>query len=201
MFVPGAPVAHARRALAGPADAGRMLISPAAENRAAIVFAALMAHAPVFVPAVGGERVGQIASTVASMHEVAREVVAVQPEALVLISPHLPRRQGAFGIWADARVAGSLAQFGAPGAAANLPNDLPLASAIEGEARARGLNTWPIQGVALDHGAMVPLWFLVRAGWCGPTVLLSLNFPFAGGPRHWARRSARRRSDRGGAWR
>ncbi len=184
MFVPVAPGALAGQARIGhveQAQAGRMLISPAAENRAAIVFAALMAHAPVFVPAVGGERVGQIASTVASTREVAREVVAVQPEALVLISPHLPRKSKAFGIWAEQRVAGSLAQFGAPGAAANLPNDLPLASAIEGEARARGLNTWPIQGVALDHGAMVPLWFLTQAGWCGPTALLGLNYPFEGG--------------------
>jgi AmmeMemoRadiSam system protein A len=146
-----------------------------------VVFAALMAHAPVFVPEVGGPRVAQIRSTVAAMHEVSREVMAVQPEVLVLISPHLQRHPTAFGIWADPRIVGSLAQFGAPGAAADLPNDLALAGAIETETRARGLGTWAVRGQILDHGAMVPLWFLVHAGWCGPTVLLGLNYPFAGG--------------------
>jgi aromatic ring-opening dioxygenase LigB subunit len=152
-----------------------------AEKRTGVVFAALMAHAPVFVPDVGRERVSEIRRTVEAMHAVAREVVAVQPELLVLISPHLPRHPTAFGIWADPRVTGSLAQFGAPAAVADLPNDLAFAGLIESEARARGLGTWAIRGATLDHGAMVPLWFLVHAGWCGPTVLLGLNMPFVGG--------------------
>ena len=36
-------------------------------------------------------------------------------------------------------------------------------------------------GQPLDHGALVPLWFLAEAGWKGPTVIASLNYPGEGG--------------------
>ena len=52
----------------------------------------------------------------------------------------------------------------------------PLAEAIATEARARGLETWGIRRQPLDHGALVPLWFLAEAGWAGPTVILGLSY-------------------------
>jgi AmmeMemoRadiSam system protein A len=107
--------------------------------------------------------------------------VKFRAEALVLISPHAPRRARAFGVWAGERLQGSLAQFGAAGAQVSLPNDTEMARAIVTEAKSRDLSTWMIQDQALDHGALVPLWFLAQAGWAGPTIVLSLNYPEDGG--------------------
>jgi AmmeMemoRadiSam system protein A len=56
-----------------------------------------------------------------------------------------------------------------------------LARAIVTEAGNRHLSTWNIDDASLDHGALVPLWFLAQAGWAGPTVILSLNYPDDGG--------------------
>jgi AmmeMemoRadiSam system protein A/AmmeMemoRadiSam system protein B len=103
------------------------------------------------------------------------------PQTIVLISPHSPRQEEAFGLWMDDPLQGSFAQFNAPQVAVNLPLDRSLTEAIAAEAHMRDWETWPIHRQALDHGALVPLWFLVEAGWTGPTVIVSLNYPEYGG--------------------
>ena len=115
------------------------------------------------------------------MREAAACVMSFRPETLVLISPHSPRQPRAFGVWAGERLRGSLAQFNAPGAQVNLPNDMSLAQLIVTEARSRDLATWMIDHGTLDHGALVPLWFLAESGLVGPTIVLSLNYPEDGG--------------------
>jgi AmmeMemoRadiSam system protein A len=140
-----------------------------------------MAHAPILVPEVGGERGGAARASSQAMRQAAECVVGFKPETVVLISPHSPRHRGAFGLWGGERLGGSLAQFNAPGAQVSLPNDRPLADAIAAEANGRGLATWMIDSGVLDHGALVPLWFLAKAGWTGPTIVLGLNYPDEGG--------------------
>lgn len=135
-----------------------------------------MPHAPVLVPAVGGKRGNRAAASVGAMAGAARQVVKAGPETIVLISPHAPRRRGAFAIWAGQRVSGSLAQFGAPSAAVDLPADETLTGMIAEEAVSRGLEIWRLHDAELDHGAVVPLWHLADAGWRGPTVLIGLNY-------------------------
>jgi AmmeMemoRadiSam system protein A len=146
-------------------------------NHQAIAIAALMPHAPVLVPAVGGRRGNRANTSVEAMATVAQRVVAARPDALVLVSPHTPRRRGAFAIWAGARISGSLGRFGAPEAAVELPADEALAVAIAEEAGLRSVETWWLREGELDHGATVPLWHLAHAGWRGPTVLIGLNYP------------------------
>lgn len=142
-----------------------------------VVCAVLMPHAPILVPEVGGERGGAAADSCRAMRTAARCVLSHHPEKLVLISPHSPRQPRAFGIWSDDPLEGSFAPFDAPQVGVSLPLDRTLAEAIAAEAEVRGLETWEIRRLPLDHGALVPLWFLVEAGWDGPTVILSLNYP------------------------
>ena len=146
-----------------------------------IVFAGLMPHAPVLVPGVGGDRLAEVAATVRAMATVARHAVATQPETLVLVSPHSPRRPGAFGLWRTPQLRGSLERFGSPEDRVDLPLDRAFADQLETEAARRGLRTWHIADKSLDHGAVVPLCYFVAAGWKGPTVILSLNYPGEGG--------------------
>jgi len=144
---------------------------------AGVVCAVLMPHAPILVPGVGGERGRAAAASCRAMRTAARCVVDHHPETVVLISPHSPRQPQAFGVWSDDPLQGSFAQFDAPQVAVSLPLDQPVAQAIATEALARDLETWAIHHRDLDHGALVPLWFLAEAGWNGPTVILALNYP------------------------
>ena len=151
------------------------------KETARVVCAVLMPHAPVLVPDVGGKKGDEARASSQAMRDAAERVMGSRPEALVLISPHSPRQPRAFGVWAGEELHGSFAQFHAPDAQVSLPNDTQLANAIIAEAKVRGLATWMIDDQPLDHGALVPLWFLARAGWAGPTVILSLNYPEGGG--------------------
>jgi AmmeMemoRadiSam system protein A len=147
----------------------------------AVVSAVLMPHAPILVPPVGGARGESAALSCRAMRDVAKRVVALKPDAIVLVSPHSPRKAGAFGMWSDDVLEGSFDQFGAPAARVKLPNDRRLVGAIVAEAAVRNVETWSIRHQPLDHGALVPLWFLAEAGWSGPTVIASLNYPGEGG--------------------
>jgi len=146
-----------------------------------IVFAGLMPHAPILVPGVGRERLAEVAATVQSMATVSSHAMASQADTLVLISPHSPRQPGAFGLWQTRKLRGSLARFGSPESRVELPLDRAFAERLETAAAHRGLRTWSITGEPLDHGAMVPLCYLVSAGWKGPTLILGLNYTGDGG--------------------
>lgn len=147
----------------------------------AIVFAGLMPHAPILVPGVGKGRLAQVKRTVSAMAKEAAHVVAAHPGTIVLVSPHSPRQSGAFGVWRTPRLRGSLEQFGSREDRVDLPLDRPFADRLEQEIGQRGWRTWRIMGADLDHGATVPLVYLVAAGWKGPVVIVSLNYPGEGG--------------------
>jgi MEMO1 family protein len=157
----------------------------ATTTASSIVGAVLMPHAPILVPAVGGSRGEASAASSRAMRAAANKALSLHPETVVLVSPHSPRKSGAFGLWADDLLQGSFEQFGAPQARVKLPHDPQLVSAIAAAAHAQSLKTWNLQRHALDHGALVPLWFLAEAGWAGPTVVTSLNYPDEGGRTEW----------------
>ena len=146
-----------------------------------IEFAGLMPHAPILVPGVGRENLARVEGTAKAMDTVARHALATNPDTVVVISPHSPRRSGSFGIWDTPRLRGSFGRFGSPDDRVDLPLDGDFAHRLEIEARRRGLRTWRIAHEPLDHGALVPLSYLASIGWKGPTVVVGLNFPGEGG--------------------
>ena len=134
-----------------------MSVAPS-ERAGGIHFAALMPHAPILVPEVGRERLQTMGASVAAMKTAAARLIAEQPQSVVVISPHSPRKSGAFGLWNGSQLRGSFHQFGAPSAEVELPNDLRLRAEVIVQARQMGLRTWDIPSEPLDHGALVPLW-------------------------------------------
>jgi MEMO1 family protein len=164
----------------------------------AVQIAVLMPHAPVLVPDLAGERLVDVATTVAAMRNLSRRVMKHQPVALVLVSPHSPRRRRAFGVWTAERHEGSLARFHAVELAVDLPNDRTMLAELMTASDECGADLWFIDDGELDHGAVVPLWFLQEAGWSGPTTILSLNDAANGGLEKLGRTIAKAATRRGG---
>lgn len=100
------------------------------------------------------------------MREVAERVVRARPDRVVVISPHAPRHPDRFAAWTGRHV-GDLGDFRTPQVAVDLPDAEEVAAAL-GLPLIRPRPGW------LDHGAMVPLGFLWKAGWRGPTAILAL---------------------------
>ncbi len=101
------------------------------------------------------------------MNEVAQRCVAAAPDRVVVISPHSPRHRSIWGGW-QGPIAGDLARFGHAEARLSLPPDPEALRALAPGHLPRG---------ELDHGAVVPLLFLRRADWEGPTVVLAPPYP------------------------
>jgi MEMO1 family protein len=145
-----------------------------------LTFAGLLPHPPIVVPAVGGERGVDCRRTTDACRRFATELLATDPERLILVSPHSPRVSGAFGCWSGERLVGDLGRFGASQEQVDLPRDGTFVAALEETAGEQSIPLEAIPSDGLDHGAVVPLWFLCEAGWKGPTSILSLPWPVGG---------------------
>lgn len=144
-----------------------------------------MPHPPIMVPEVGGQEVEKIAATVKAAEEVAARVAEHRPEVVVIISPHGPVFREAVGIWAVPELRGDLGAFGAGRVKFTYSLDLDLSRAIAGAAREKGLPVVLLDGEAccryglmpeLDHGMMVPLYYLRRAGIDAPLAAMGMAF-------------------------
>lgn len=139
-----------------------------------VVFAGLHPHPPIVVPEVGRDRLAECRSTYEACRAFARRLVAHRPDRLVLLSPHAPRPPDGFGVQDGPRLVGDLSAFGAPQARVDLPNDLALARDVARAAAERGIPVYSLPPAPLDHGSVVPLVFLTREGYAGPTLVISL---------------------------
>ncbi len=137
-----------------------------------LVYAGLSPHPPIIVPEVGGKELEKAAKTVAGMREWAKAAAATNPEMLVFISPHSCFLRGAMGYQGGKELSGSFAAFGAPQVSFRVANDLDFAAAVAEEAAKNGIEVTevvsgkrgPYHTNGLDHGVMVPLYYLKEAG-------------------------------------
>lgn len=127
-----------------------------------IVACCAVPHPPLIVPAVGCGRESGISDTIAAYEEVARRIAALQPETLVIMSPHATAYRDAFHVSGGTGATGSFARFGAPQARYEVTYDQELARAIIDLAQERGVECGTYRELEpdLDNGTMVPLHFI-----------------------------------------
>lgn len=127
-----------------------------------ILAAFMVPHPPLIVPEVGRGGEAQVAATRAAYERVAREIAALAPETVIVSSPHATMYADYFHISPGRSAEGSFARFRAPGVRFREEYDAELVGAIERLAAADGLpaGTRGQRERALDHGTMVPLYFL-----------------------------------------
>ena len=127
-----------------------------------ILAAFMVPHPPLIVPEVGrgGER--QIDATRAAYVRAAGEIAALKPETVIITSPHATMYADWFHISPGPEAAGSFAQVRAPGVRFRETYDTDLVTAIERIAAAEDFpaGTRGEREPALDHGTMVPLYFI-----------------------------------------
>ncbi|MGE5577646.1 MAG: AmmeMemoRadiSam system protein A, partial [Syntrophothermus sp.] len=150
-----------------------------------IVLGALSPHPPILVPEIGRENLRQVEKTTKAMKELAQRIVAANPETAILISPHGPVFHDAVAMNFAPRLAGDFGGFGVGSVSLDFGNDLPLAQAIQRAVEDAGIRVAALDekkarqyGVdnELDHGALVPLYFLSQAGYRGRLVSMTMGF-------------------------
>ncbi len=137
----------------------------------AVIGGIMMPHPPLLLPQVGRGGEKQIAKTSSACREACCWLMGGKPDALVIISPHSVSFIDSLHLSPGIRAAGSFARFGAPEARFKVEYDQDLMMEILRTAKRNGVcadASWE-RDPSLDHGTMVPLYFLSQAeGWPPP---------------------------------
>ena len=123
-------------------------------------------HPAIIVPEVGGAELAHVDATVKAMQKVAEEAKRLDPDTIVLLSPHSPLAHSHMGVSLASGYRGSLAYFRAPDVTFEAEGDQEVAQAIMQEAAMHGIPVVQTAShgevVDLDHGAMVPLYYVAQ---------------------------------------
>ena len=128
--------------------------------------AILTPHPPVLLPEVGRGREREIAATGRAMRAAAEAVAGWSPDVLIVASPHTILYGDYFHIAPGSGAEGDMSAFGAPQVRIGAAYDAPLRDEILRRAQELGLKAGTLgqRDPALDHGILIPLYFLRRAG-------------------------------------
>lgn len=129
-------------------------------------------HPPASVPGVGDGQKNLISDTVASMREVAGRIAQISPDVVVICSPHVSTYYDYLQISPGAGASGDLTAFGGDVRRIGTVYDQRFIRALEQETRIDHLQAGTVgqRTAALDHGTMIPLWFIQQAGTYAPVV-------------------------------
>lgn len=142
-----------------------------------IIGAVIVPHPPLLLPEVGKGREAKIHATMEAMCRAAEQVARWEPEVLIVASPHTILYADYFHIAPGSRAFGSMAVFQAPQVRLEARYDVSLREAIIEEAQSVSLpaGTLGQRDPELDHGILVPLYFLRKAGVNCPIVRMGLS--------------------------
>lgn len=139
--------------------------------------AILTPHPPVLLPEVGHGREKEISATDQSMRSAAAAVAQWQPEVLIIASPHTVLYSDYFHISPGDNAVGDMSAFAAPEVRISVQYDTALRSEIirlaEGAALRAG--TLGERDPSLDHGVLIPLYYLRKAGIHCPIIRIGIS--------------------------
>ncbi|MCR5278041.1 MAG: AmmeMemoRadiSam system protein A [Lachnospiraceae bacterium] len=127
-----------------------------------IVAAFMVPHPPLIVPNVGKGEEEKIRTTIDSYDAIAKRIGELKPDTIVISSPHAPMYGDYFNISSGVGAVGSFADFRAPEVTFDERYDVEFVRTITDMARDKGFPAGILgkQDGSLDHGVMVPLYFI-----------------------------------------
>ncbi len=126
-----------------------------------ICFAAIAPHPPIIIPGIGrGEGLKIVQKTILAMERLRQDLEKLKPDTIIIISPHAPPKFDSFGINSSEKLKGDLLDFGLA-KKFEFSNDLEIAGKIRDSAPDEKISAHFYES-ALDHGALVPLYYLTK---------------------------------------
>jgi AmmeMemoRadiSam system protein A len=138
-------------------------------NKGAICAGFLLPHPPVLVPEVGRGKERTASSTLSAFNLVANDMELLKPDTVVVISPHAPLYSDYIFMYDAPTLEGGFEQFGVPQLKLGFEQDSELRQEIECLMHKNDLSGGALTAAemcrhkvssTLDHGALVPLYYL-----------------------------------------
>ncbi len=142
-----------------------------------IIAGFMVPHPPLIVPEVGRGGEEEVRATIDAYDTVAQEIAKIAPDTIIISSPHAIMYQDYFHISPGLTASGSFANFRAPEVRFDETYDMALVHEIEEIAKKDGFSAGTLgeQDPALDHGTMVPLYFVRKYYKGGKIVRIGLS--------------------------
>lgn len=133
-----------------------------------LVYIGFVPHPPILLPEIGRGEEKVCSRTIEAYKKLAQSVVGMETGTVVVVSPHAPLAASGLA-YLEGNQSGSMAKFGSADLKFSNRTDEQIIAAIKEELP----DSFPIS-FELDHGVLVPLYFLKQAGWQGKLVVLSM---------------------------
>ncbi len=125
-------------------------------------FASICPHPPLLIPSIGQNNLSGVNSTVMAMKKIGNQIKDIDIETIVIISPHGPFQSEFMTVISEDVLRGDFLDFGSD-VSMEFRNDIDLGLNIKKAADSKEI---PVEimkdGIYLDHGAMVPLYYLAK---------------------------------------
>jgi len=127
-----------------------------------IIKAYTLPHPPLVIPAVGRGKEKDIQDTLTAFERVGEDIAKLQPETIIFITPHGTVYSDYFHISPGQSAEGDFGRFAAPDVRINTNYDEELIDVIEQAAMLSDIpaGTEGEKDSRLDHGVMVPMWYI-----------------------------------------
>lgn len=131
----------------------------------------LLPHPPVLIPEIGKGRERDAKKTGVACLKVAERVAEISPETIIIVSPHSPVFSDFVYIYDSPKLIGSFERFGMPGLTVSAPQDSDLRASLISQLSQASIPAGSLPGDSpkqtgfdqdLDHGVLVPLYFIQK---------------------------------------
>ena len=131
-----------------------------------ILAAMVVPHPPIIMHEVGRGEERRIQDTIDAYKKVSRLAASLNPETILITSPHSTLYTDYFHISPGESATGNFARFRAPGLGITVKYDTEFVKVLSNIAAVKKLRagTFGEREPALDHGTLIPLKFLEEAG-------------------------------------
>lgn len=128
-----------------------------------LIFASICPHPPIIIPTIGaGADLKVVKKTIEGMEKLATKFAEAKPETVIVISPHGPVDYNSFTIINSPVLAGHFHNFGDLDTELIFKNDLELVEKIKKECEVAKIPLKLVNISELDHGVLVPLYYLSK---------------------------------------
>lgn len=124
----------------------------------------IVPHPPIIIPEVGKGQEQDAAATIQAYDSISKQISELAPQVIIITTPHGDAYGDYIHISPGKILKGSFVDFGAPQIQFELKTDTELVDKITAIAHFYGIEAGGLGGQEkyLDHGALVPLYFITR---------------------------------------
>lgn len=128
----------------------------------AILGAFIVPHPPLIIPEVGKGEEKKVQKTIDSYHEIARQIAELKPDTIIITTPHSILYSDYFHISPGSGAKGNLGRFGVRELSFSVDYDEEFVEELEALSERKQIEAGTLgeRDKSLDHGTMVPLYFI-----------------------------------------